>query len=334
LSFGVDSSFLTLSLSVTRVLIVRSAVPAIFCAGADLRERRSMSDTDVSRFLYDLRGVASDLERLPMPTIAAVDGAAVGGGLELALCCDFRIAGWVASCLQMPRSCSCMNGYELGASVKKLGLPETGLAIIPGCASPLCLPLSRDGIVDFGDSAGGTQRLPRLIGTSKAKDLIFTSRLIDAQEALRIGWYLFFSYAISFYSFDSSPGLINYVAEEGESATDRARRFAQQIIPNGALSSFVRWVMAREVNSWRHTIGPLGVRAAKLAIDKGIGIDLCVCVSRLSPNSILLTFARGMNSEAGLDLERQAYAPLLFSKDRLEGLAAFAEKRKPVYKGE
>jgi methylglutaconyl-CoA hydratase len=97
-----------------------------------------MSDKDISRFLYDLRTTTTDLERLPMPTIAAIDGAALGGGLELALCCDFRVAGnrslliffFVFFELNDP-----LFAPLLGADTKKIGLPETGLAIIPGSAS-------------------------------------------------------------------------------------------------------------------------------------------------------------------------------------------------------
>ena len=87
----------------------------------------------------------SAVARLPQPTIAAITGFALGGGCELALACDFRVA----------------------AGNARLGQPEMLLGLIPG--------------------AGGTQRLPRLIGASKAKDLIFSGRFVDAQEALSIG---------------------------------------------------------------------------------------------------------------------------------------------------
>ena len=76
----------------TRVLVVRSATPGAFCAGADLKERRSMDATAVSKFLFNMRQTMSRLEDLPMPTVAAIDGPALGGGLELALCCDLRVA--------------------------------------------------------------------------------------------------------------------------------------------------------------------------------------------------------------------------------------------------
>uniref|UniRef100_A0AC11E604 AU RNA binding methylglutaconyl-CoA hydratase n=1 Tax=Ovis aries TaxID=9940 RepID=A0AC11E604_SHEEP len=93
-----------------RTIIVRSEVPGIFCAGADLKERAKMSSSEVGPFVSKIRAMINEIANLPVPTIAAIDGLALGGGLELALACDIRVA----------------------ASSAKMGLVETKLAIIPG----------------------------------------------------------------------------------------------------------------------------------------------------------------------------------------------------------
>ena len=117
----------------------------LFAAGADIKE---MSDSSYAQMLADsskLHGALNAVAAISKPVIAAVTGYALGGGLELALCADFRVVGENA----------------------KVGQPEILLGLIPG--------------------AGGTQRLPRLIGPAKAKDLIFTGRFVGAAEALAIG---------------------------------------------------------------------------------------------------------------------------------------------------
>jgi len=215
-----------------RVVVLKSDVKGAFCSGADLKERRTMPVEDVPRFVDNIRGLASDLEALPIPTIAAIDGFALGGGLEMALACDIRIAG----------------------SNAKMGLTETKLGIIPG--------------------AGGTQRLTRAIGVSKAKELIFTGRMVNGDEAQRMG-------------------IVNHSVEQngdGDAAFQRALTLAKEILPQG----------------------PIAVKLAKIAIDRGAQVDI----------------------NNGLTIEQQCYAQVLTTKDRLEGLKAFAEKRTPVYKGE
>ncbi|KAI8924330.1 ClpP/crotonase-like domain-containing protein [Entophlyctis helioformis] len=209
-----------------RVVIVKSNVDGVFCAGADLKERRTMEPAEVASFVHSLRSSFTELESLPMPTIAVIDGFALGGGLELALAADLRVAGPSA----------------------KLGLPETKLAIIPG--------------------AGGTQRLPRLIGASKAKELIFTARVLSSKEALEYG-------------------IVNY-AVEGSPYT-KALDLARAIVPNG----------------------PIAVKMAKLAVNHGSELD----------------------ASSGLAFEQTCYAQVIPTKDRIEGLNAFKEKRAPVYKG-
>ncbi|GAB2601399.1 enoyl-CoA hydratase-related protein [Streptomyces capparidis] len=117
----------------------------VFAAGADIKEMEAMSYTDMVDRGRGLQDAFTAVAKLPKPVVAAVTGYALGGGCELALCADIRIA----------------------AENAKLGQPEILLGVIPG--------------------AGGTQRLARLVGPSRAKDLIFTGRHVRADEALAIG---------------------------------------------------------------------------------------------------------------------------------------------------
>ena len=117
----------------------------VFAAGADIKEMQGMSYTDMVDRSIALQAAFTAIAHIPKPTVAAITGYALGGGCELTLCCDFRVAGENA----------------------RLGQPEILLGIIPG--------------------AGGTQRLSRLVGSARAKDIIFTGRLVSAEEALRIG---------------------------------------------------------------------------------------------------------------------------------------------------
>ncbi|MGI8577169.1 MAG: enoyl-CoA hydratase/isomerase family protein [Nocardioidaceae bacterium] len=117
----------------------------VFAAGADIKEMADMSYTDMVKRSGALQSAFTAVARVPKPVVAAITGYALGGGCELALCADVRIA----------------------AQDAKLGQPEILLGIIPG--------------------AGGTQRLARLVGPSRAKDLVFTGRFVGAEEALRIG---------------------------------------------------------------------------------------------------------------------------------------------------
>ena len=128
-----------------RAIIVTGAGDKAFCAGADLKERQGMSENDVRVQVGLYRSELGPLDRSPKPVVAALNGAALGGGLELALCCDLRVA----------------------AAHAQLGLPETSLGIIPG--------------------AGGTQRLPRIVGEARAKEMILLARRLTADEALTWG---------------------------------------------------------------------------------------------------------------------------------------------------
>ena len=128
-----------------RALLITGAGNKAFCAGADIKELTGRSLAEQKRGAEFGQSVFAQLERLPMPSVAIVNGYAFGGGLELALACTFRLATRNA----------------------KMGLPEIKLGLIPGY--------------------GGTQRLPRAVGTARALELIMTGRTVDAEEAAHIG---------------------------------------------------------------------------------------------------------------------------------------------------
>ncbi|WP_344258728.1 enoyl-CoA hydratase/isomerase family protein [Streptomyces sodiiphilus] len=149
LDIAVQDRLRELAGEITRREDVRSVVlwggEKVFAAGADIKEMREMDHAAMVARSRDLQEAFTAVARIPKPVVAAVTGYALGGGCELALCADFRIA----------------------ADNARLGQPEILLGLIPG--------------------AGGTQRLARLVGPSKAKDLIFTGRMVDAAEAQSIG---------------------------------------------------------------------------------------------------------------------------------------------------
>ena len=194
------------------------------------REGKPMENEILVSRLIDrpIRDTFSMFEDIPKPTIAAINGYAFGGGLEMALACDIRIASENAI----------------------MGLTETSLAIIPG--------------------AGGTQRLPRIVGKAWAKELIFTARRITAKEALNIG-------------------LITHMVAK-EDLLKEALKIAEEISANG----------------------PIAVAQAKFAINRGTEVDI----------------------KTGLEIESKAYEVVIPTKDRVEALKAFKEKRKPKFTGE
>ncbi|AVX20627.1 MULTISPECIES: enoyl-CoA hydratase-related protein [Carboxydocella] len=210
-----------------RIMIITGAGTKAFCSGADLKERDSMNDDQVLQFIDTIRDTFQLIANLPFPVIAAINGVAFGGGLELALACDLRLASEQAM----------------------LGLTEVALGIIPG--------------------AGGTQRLARIIGPARAKELIFTAARFTAREGEKIG-------------------LINHVYKPEDllpNALGLAERIAQH--------------------------GPLAVRQAKTAINRGLNMSL----------------------DDALYWETSCYRQLINTADRREGLTAFKEKRLPQFQG-
>ncbi|TDH08363.1 hypothetical protein EPR50_G00096500 [Perca flavescens] len=196
--------------SAARVVVFRSLVPGVFCAGADLKERAQMNHRQSDLFVHGLRSLMTQIASLPMPTIAAMDGVALGGGLELALACDLRTAAYSA----------------------QIGLIETTRGLLPG--------------------AGGSQRLPRMVGITLAKELIFTGKCVGGQTALEMG-------------------LVNRAVEQnqtGDAAYREAFSLAREILPQA----------------------PIAVRLAKEAINRGIEVDMSsamaierMCYARVIP---------------------------------------------------
>ena len=208
-----------------RAVVITGAGDRAFSAGADLKERKTMPPEEVPRFVRLIGSTFARVAGTRVPTIAAIGGFALGGGLELALACDLRVVG--------PKA--------------KVGLTETRLAIIPG--------------------AGGTQRLTRLVGIGRAKELILTGRRIDADEAVALG----------------------LAERKADDAVDGAHELADAIAAGG----------------------PVAIAAAKAAIDGGADMSL----------------------ERALQWETACYQRTIPTRDRLEALAAFAEKRPPVFEG-
>jgi enoyl-CoA hydratase/carnithine racemase len=189
----------------------------VFAGGADITVMAEAGYAEMAARGTRLQASVNLLAALGKPVVAAITGYALGGGMEVALAADFRVAGERA----------------------RLGQPEILLGIIPG--------------------AGGTQRLPRLIGPAKAKDLVFSGRMVNADEALRIG-------------------LVDLVVPDADvysAAVDLVKRYAT---------------------------GPaLALRAAKQAIDAGLGVDLAT----------------------GLELERVQFAALFGTEDQRAGMRSF-----------
>ena len=211
-----------------RAIVITASGDKVFCAGADLKERQAFTNEDVRVQVGLYRTELGILDKSPKPVIAALNGSAFGGGLELALICDLRVC--VPSAM--------------------LALPETTLGIIPG--------------------AGGTQRLPRVIGEARAKEMILLGRPINAETAL--AW-----------------GLVNRISSANVDVVEDAITFIKPIA-EGA---------------------PIAQAAALAAVDIALSTDL----------------------DQGLQLERVHYDETLRSSDRLEALAAFAEKRPPRFSG-
>jgi enoyl-CoA hydratase len=209
-----------------RVAVLTGAGDRAFCAGSDIAEMQNMGPIEIQKFMVTIRKTSDFIYALTKPTIAAVNGYALGGGCELSMCCDLRIASDRA----------------------RFGQPEITLGLIPG--------------------ASGTQRLPRLVGAAKAKEMIFTGDLIDAATALSIG-------------------LVNKVVP--------AEKLMEETL-----------ALATKLTGMS---GPV-LAMAKMAINTGLDTDMA----------------------SGLNMEAKCNALCFATYDRKEGMDAFVEKRKAVFK--
>ena len=222
------SAFIGSLEATTRVLIITGDGEKSFVAGADISEMAHLDEPQGFEFGKLGAQVFRAIETLPIPVIAAVNGFALGGGCELAMACDIRIA----------------------SSKAKFGQPEVGLGIIPGFS--------------------GTYRLPKLVGQGYAKEMIYTGKVIRADEALRIG-------------------LVNAVYEP-EELMDKAMEMAAMMLKNA----------------------PVAISLAKQSINEGYDLD----------------------ADGAIGLENKLFGKCFVTSDQKEGMDAFLNKRKPIFKGE
>ncbi len=185
-----------------KVAILSGAGGKAFAAGADIAQLRARRAPEALQIIN--AKLFQRVEDLPFPTIAAISGYALGGGCELAMACDMRVAGRSA----------------------KLGQPEVALGIIP--------------------AAGGTQRLPRLVGLGRAREIIFTGRMLDADEAERIG-------------------LLNRVVDD-ESVMDAAHELAAQIARQGGLAVRLAKIALNTSSRTGHQTGALVEQLAQAVL--------------------------------------------------------------------
>jgi enoyl-CoA hydratase len=210
-----------------RVVVLTGAGEKAFSAGADIKAMKGMNALKARELSLMGQKLCYAIENLEKPVIAAINGYTLGGGLEVAMACDLRIA----------------------VENARVGQTEINMGLIPGW--------------------GGTQRLPRLIGKTKAKELVFSGKMIDAKTAEQLG-------------------ILNLVVS-ADKFRETVRQFALELAQKA----------------------PVAVKVAKALINKGTGMSL----------------------DAALALEREGFGVVASTEDSQEGVSAFAEKRKPTFKG-
>ena len=210
-----------------RVVVLTGAGEKAFSAGADIKAMVGMTALKARELSLMGESLCLALENLEKPVVAAINGYALGGGLEVAMACDLRIASENA----------------------RMGQTEVNIGLIPGW--------------------GGTQRLTRLVGMTKAKELVFTGKMFDARTAEQLG-------------------IVNIVTS-ADKFKETVRQFALELASKP----------------------PVALKVAKALINKGANISL----------------------DSALALEREGFGVVASSEDLKEGVSAFTEKRKPVFKG-
>jgi 3-hydroxypropionyl-coenzyme A dehydratase len=242
---GVDDSI--------KVVIITGSGDRSFCAGADIAYMVNIDPMKAERYASSAQGVLNKIERLEKPVIAAVNGFALGGGCELAMVCDIRIA----------------------SSNAKIGQPEVTIGIPPGW--------------------GGTQRLVRLVGPAKAKELIFTGKMISAQEAHEIGL------VNSVVSLDKSEEMPPEVDDKSDPKKEKERAVEIAKLLNKKLINECT-DLAKEITKNGYT----AIKVSKMLINKALDTDI----------------------DTGLRLEIYGWALCFAHEDRQKMMSAFLSKSK------
>ena len=203
-----------------KVVIITGAGEKSFCAGADISYMVNIDPITAEKYASSAQSVLNKIERLDKPVIGAVNGYALGGGCELAMVCDIRIA----------------------SSNAKLGQPEVTIGIPPGW--------------------GGTQRLMRLVGPAKAKELVFTGRMVSAEEAFQLGLV---NNVISLTSDDNLPAEV--AKDDKEKQKERNNQIAK-LLNNKLMNECVSLANQIAKNSFN------AVKVSKMLINRGIDADL------------------------------------------------------------
>ena len=203
-----------------KVVIITGAGEKSFCAGADISYMVNIDPITAEKYASSAQSVLNKIERLDKPVIGAVNGYALGGGCELAMVCDIRIA----------------------SSNAKLGQPEVTIGIPPGW--------------------GGTQRLMRLVGPAKAKELVFTGKMVSAEEAFQLGLV---NNVISLTSDDNLPPEV--AKDDKEKQKERNNQIAK-LLNNKLMNECVSLAKQIAKNSFN------AVKVSKMLINRGMDADL------------------------------------------------------------